>query len=60
MEPVADANLLDQVVAELERLKARVRKLESRLTENGVAVSARDGKTRTMRLSSDGESVEVE
>ena len=59
--PVAqvDDTRFDDLEAELSRLKARVRNLESRLADNAIVLSEKGGKTRRVRLGKD-DSMEVE
>lgn len=51
---------LEQKLSEIPRLRARIRTLESRLMGQGLSISNEKGRSRRIRLASDGESVEVE
>lgn len=51
---------LNELQRKVDSLLARVRELEARVPSQGLRVSAKGGQTKVVRLSDDGESLEVE
>lgn len=60
MDAADDRDRIAQLESTLDEVKSRLRRLEDRLSGGALAASNTKGQTKRVRLSDDGESLEVE